>query len=79
MSLNTHASDFERVVSIDAVGGEVDVLVAANPDDGVQMSITDADGEVMIFAMNRRDALAVASALESAAQVVVLRQPGGAA
>ena len=79
MSLNGPDRDFERVVSIDAVGGAVDAVVSSDPDGGVQIGVTDADGEVMSWVMSRREALALSSALEDAAQVVVLRKPGGAA
>lgn len=58
---------FEELIEIDAVGGTTDVLVTADQRDGIQLAITDADGEVVVAIMNEAEARQVQNALLAAA------------
>lgn len=69
--------EFEELLEIDSVGGTTDVLVTANAIDGIQLAVTDADGNVVNCAMNEAEARKLQNILLTAANSY--RHFGGAA
>ena len=69
---------FEELMEFDQVGGTADVLVAGSPEDGIQISVTDPDGQVVCFSVSAMEGMRLQRAIRKAG-AAACQSRGGAA